>query len=45
MNWPAKLGHAEIAKAVDDQCPRLLLDTLRGTRTLLILPCEYQRGR
>ncbi len=32
-----ELGHAEIAKAVDDQRPRLLLDALRGTRTLLVL--------
>ena len=32
-----ELGHAEIAKARQDQRPRLLLDALRGTRTLLIL--------
>jgi hypothetical protein len=32
-----ELGHGEIAKAADDQRPRLLLDALRGTRTLLIL--------
>ena len=32
-----ELGHADIAKAPDDQRPRLLLDALRGTRTLLIL--------
>jgi tetratricopeptide (TPR) repeat protein len=32
-----ELGHADIAKAVDDQRPRLLLDALRGTRTLLVL--------
>jgi hypothetical protein len=32
-----ELGHAEIAKAPDDQRPRLLLDALRGTRTLLVL--------
>ena len=32
-----ELGHAEIAKAAEDQRPRLLLDMLRGTRTLLIL--------
>lgn len=32
-----ELGHADIAKATEDQRPRLLLDALRGTRTLLIL--------
>jgi len=32
-----ELGHAEIAKAPEDQRPRLLLDALRGTRTLLVL--------
>lgn len=32
-----ELGHAEIAKAPDEQRPRLLLDALRDTRTLLIL--------
>jgi len=32
-----ELGHADIAKAVDDQRPRLLLDALRGTHTLLVL--------
>ena len=32
-----ELGHADIAKAPDDQRPRLLLDALRGTRTLLVL--------
>ena len=32
-----ELGHAEISKAPEDQRPRLLLDALRGTRTLLIL--------
>lgn len=32
-----ELGHAEIAKATEDQRPRLLHDALRGTRTLLIL--------
>lgn len=32
-----ELGHAEIAKAPDDKRPRMLLDALRGTRTLLIL--------
>jgi tetratricopeptide (TPR) repeat protein len=32
-----ELGHADIAKAPEDQRPRLLLDALRGTRTLLVL--------
>ena len=32
-----ELGHDHIAKAVEDQRPRLLLDALRGTKTLLIL--------
>ena len=32
-----ELGHADIAKAVNDQRPRLLLDALRNTRTLLVL--------
>ena len=32
-----ELDHAEIAKAPEDQRPRLLLDALRGTRTLLVL--------
>lgn len=32
-----ELGHADIAKAVETERPRLLLDVLRGTRTLLIL--------
>ena len=32
-----ELGHAEITKAVEDQRPRLLLDALRDTRTLLVL--------
>jgi tetratricopeptide (TPR) repeat protein len=32
-----ELGRDDIAKAVEDQRPRLLLDTLRGTRTLLVL--------
>lgn len=32
-----ELNHAEIAKASEDQRPRLLLDQLRGTRTLLVL--------
>ena len=32
-----ELGHADIAKAPEDQRPRLLLDTLRTTRTLLVL--------
>ncbi|HJP91885.1 MAG TPA: AAA family ATPase [Pyrinomonadaceae bacterium] len=31
------LDHVEIAKAPEDQRPRMLLDALRGTRTLLIL--------
>jgi tetratricopeptide (TPR) repeat protein len=32
-----ELDHAEIAKTPQDQRPRLLLDVLRGTRTLLVL--------
>jgi tetratricopeptide (TPR) repeat protein len=32
-----ELGHDHIAKAVEDERPRLLLDALRGTKTLLIL--------
>jgi tetratricopeptide (TPR) repeat protein len=32
-----ELNHAEIAKATEDQRPRMLLNALRGTRTLLIL--------
>jgi len=32
-----RLGQADIAKALDEQRPRLLLDALAGTRTLLIL--------
>ena len=32
-----ELGHADIAKATEEQRPRMLLDTLRGTRTLLVL--------
>ena len=32
-----ELGRDDIAKAVEDQRPRLLLDALRGTKTLLIL--------
>ena len=32
-----ELGHAHIAKAPEDQRPRLLLDALRGTRALLVL--------
>lgn len=32
-----ELGHADIAKAPEDQRPRLLLESLRGTRTLLVL--------
>lgn len=32
-----ELNHADIAKAPDEQRPRLLLDALRGTRTLLVL--------
>jgi tetratricopeptide (TPR) repeat protein len=32
-----ELDHAEITKATEDQRPRLLLDVLRGTRTLLVL--------
>lgn len=38
LNELAKeLGHADIAKAVEQERPRLLLDLLRGTKTLLIL--------
>ena len=32
-----ELDHAHIAKAPEDQRPRLLLDALRGTRALLVL--------
>lgn len=32
-----ELDHADIAKATEDQRPRMLLDALRGTRTLLVL--------
>lgn len=32
-----EVGHANITKAPEDQRPRLLLEALRGTRTLLIL--------
>ncbi|OYV06518.1 MAG: hypothetical protein CFE26_05870 [Verrucomicrobiales bacterium VVV1] len=32
-----ELGHADIVKAPEDQRPRLLLDKLRGTQTLLVL--------
>ncbi|HEX3149955.1 MAG TPA: tetratricopeptide repeat protein [Gemmataceae bacterium] len=32
-----ELGHAEIAKAIDKDRPRLLIESLRGTKTLLIL--------
>lgn len=32
-----ELGHADITKVAEHQRPRLLLDALRGTRTLLIL--------
>jgi tetratricopeptide (TPR) repeat protein len=32
-----ELNHAEITKAPEDQRPRMLLDALRGTRTLLVL--------
>jgi len=32
-----EMGHDEIAKATENQRPRLLQDALRGTRTLLIL--------
>ena len=32
-----ELGHPEINKSPEDQRPRLLLDALRGTRTLLVL--------
>ena len=32
-----ELGFPDIAKAPEDQRPRLLLDALRGTRTLLVL--------
>lgn len=38
LNELAKeLGHADIAKAVENERPRLLLDSLRGTKTLLVL--------
>ncbi|MFY9618918.1 MAG: DUF4062 domain-containing protein [Pyrinomonadaceae bacterium] len=38
LNELAKeLGHADIAKAVENERPRMLLDALRGTKTLLIL--------
>ena len=38
LNELAKeLGHAEIAKAVEAERPRMLLEALRGTKTLLIL--------
>jgi tetratricopeptide (TPR) repeat protein len=32
-----ELGYGDIAKAPEDQRPRLLLDALRGTQTLLVL--------
>lgn len=32
-----ELGRDDIAKAVEDQRPRMLLDALRGTKTLLLL--------
>lgn len=32
-----ELGHEHIAKAVDTERPRLLLDAMRGTKTLLVL--------
>ncbi len=32
-----ELGHPDINKSPEDQRPRLLLDALRGTRTLLVL--------
>ena len=32
-----ELGHADIAKAPEDHRPRMLLDALRGSRTLLVL--------
>lgn len=32
-----ELGRADIAKAVEDERPRMLLDALRGTKTLLVL--------
>jgi tetratricopeptide (TPR) repeat protein len=32
-----ELGHVDIAQAVMDQRPRLLVDALRGSRTLLVL--------
>ncbi|HYV11673.1 MAG TPA: AAA family ATPase [Pyrinomonadaceae bacterium] len=32
-----ELGHSDITKATEDQRPRLLLNALRGTRTLLVL--------
>lgn len=38
LNELAKeLGHADIAKAIETERPRLLLDALRGTKTLLVL--------
>lgn len=38
LNELAKeLGHADIAKPVENERPRMLLDALRGTKTLLIL--------
>jgi len=38
LNELAKeLGHADIAKAIETDRPRMLLDALRGTKTLLIL--------
>ncbi|HEX5701991.1 MAG TPA: tetratricopeptide repeat protein [Pyrinomonadaceae bacterium] len=38
LNELAKeLGHPDIAKAIENERPRLLLDALRGTKTLLIL--------
>ncbi|HYV13153.1 MAG TPA: tetratricopeptide repeat protein [Pyrinomonadaceae bacterium] len=32
-----ELGHADIAKATEAERPRMLLDALRGTRTLVVL--------
>jgi tetratricopeptide (TPR) repeat protein len=32
-----ELGHPDVARAAEDQRPRMLLDALRGTRTLIIL--------
>ena len=38
LNELAKeLGHADITKAIETERPRLLLDALRGTKTLLVL--------